>query len=94
MPKDAAARRCSPDKQQGERYSTALIGRMGNGRKLRQSQRAEVWIADVADQSARLVYTSESVLLEAPNWAPDGQGLLLNGDGLLWRLDLRPSGGP
>jgi len=30
------------------------------------------------------------VLLEAPNWAPDGAGLLLNGAGLLWRLDLEP----
>jgi Tol biopolymer transport system component len=50
-----------------------------------------VWIAGVADRSARLVYTSESMLLEAPNWAPDGQGLLLNGDGLLWRLDLGPT---
>jgi len=28
------------------------------------------------------------MLLEAPNWAPDGRGLLLNGNGLLWRLDL------
>ena len=25
------------------------------------------------------------------NWAPDGTGLLLNGDGLLWRLDLEPA---
>ena len=29
--------------------------------------------------------------LEAPNWAPDDHALLLNGDGLLWRLDLHPS---
>ena len=37
------------------------------------------------------MYISESVLLEATNWAPDGQSLLLNGDGLLWRLDLMPT---
>jgi Tol biopolymer transport system component len=36
------------------------------------------------------VYSTDVVLLEAPNWAPDGRGLLLNGDGLLWRLDLGP----
>ena len=30
------------------------------------------------------------LLLEAPNWAPDGKRLLLNGDGLLWRLTLEP----
>ena len=62
---------------------------LGNPRRLRPNQRAEVWVADVAG-SARRVYTSDSTLLEAPNWAPDGRGLLLNGDGLLWRLDLEP----
>jgi dipeptidyl aminopeptidase/acylaminoacyl peptidase len=30
------------------------------------------------------------MLLEAPNWSPDGHGLFLNGDGLLWRLGLGP----
>ena len=64
---------------------------LGSPRTLRPGQRAEVWIVDVADWSARLVYTSETMLLEAPNWAPDGDGLLLNGNGLLWRLDLRPT---
>ena len=43
---------------------------------------------DVDRASACCVYTAETVLLEAPNWAADGGGLLLNGDGLLWRLDL------
>ena len=38
-----------------------------------------------------LVYSSDELLLEAPNWAPDGAGLLLNGDGVLWRLDLEPA---
>ena len=59
-------------------------------RRLRPGQMAEVWIAEVGGGSAELVYASEALLLEAPNWAPDGRGLLLNGDGLLWRLDLEP----
>jgi Tol biopolymer transport system component len=63
---------------------------LGNARQLRPGQRTEVWIADVDAGPAQLVHTNESVLLEAPNWAPDGQGLLLNGDGLLWRLDVSP----
>ena len=46
-------------------------------RRLRPNQRAEVWVVDVSDQSKRLVYTSETVLIEAPNWSPDGRGLLL-----------------
>ena len=59
-------------------------------RRLQLGQRAEVWIVEVADRSAELVYSTATLLLEAPNWAPDGRGLLLNGDGLLWRLDLEP----
>jgi Tol biopolymer transport system component len=50
-----------------------------------------VWIAAVDSPSAELVYSTDALLLEAPNWAPDGAGLLLNGDGLLWRLDLDPA---
>jgi TolB protein len=57
-------------------------------RQLQLGQRAEVWIAEVTDRSAELAYATDTLLLEAPNWAPDGRGLLLNGDGLLWRLDL------
>jgi TolB protein len=58
-------------------------------RKLRPDQRTEVWIAEVANGLTELVYSTDALLLEAPNWAPDSRGLLLNGDGLLWRLDLR-----
>jgi hypothetical protein len=61
---------------------------LGRGRQLRPGQRTEAWIADVDGGPAELVYTSATVLLEAPNWAPDGEALLLNGDGLLWRLEL------
>jgi TolB protein len=59
-------------------------------RKLRPGQRAEVWVVDVGRGVPELVYSTDAVLLEAPNWAPDEGGLLLNGDGLLWRLDLGP----
>jgi TolB protein len=59
-------------------------------RLLQSGQRAEVWIAEAGSGSTELVYSTDSLLLEAPNWAPDGHGLLLNGDGLLWRLDLEP----
>ncbi len=65
---------------------------LGDPRQLSPHQRAEVWIADVSTGTAELVHTSGDMLLEAPNWAPDGGGLLLNGAGLLWRLDLEPVG--
>jgi hypothetical protein len=59
-------------------------------RRLQPGQRSEVWTVEVGGGSAELVYATEALLLEAPNWASDGNGLLLNGDGLLWRLDLGP----
>jgi hypothetical protein len=43
-------------------------------RRLQLGQRAEVWIAEVADRSAELVYSTATLLLEAPNWTSDGGG--------------------
>lgn len=56
-------------------------------RTLQSGQRCEVWIASVNGQ-AELLYSSDDVLFEAPNWTLDGSSLILNGDGKLWRLDL------
>ena len=60
-------------------------------RTLAAGQTTQVWVVDLDRTDPELVYTSDELLLEAPNWAPDGAGLLLNGDGLLWRLDLAPA---
>src|ERR1700760_4591757 len=59
-------------------------------RTLQPGPRTEIWIAPVDGGPPELVLSTSTVLLEAPNWAPDGRGLLLNGDGLLWRLDFGP----
>ncbi len=67
---------------------------LGGPRQLRPNQRTQVWIGDVDGGPAELVYTSSTVLFEAPNWAPDGRGLLLNGAGVLWRLELDPVAEP
>ena len=56
-------------------------------RTLQPGQRCEVWIAS-ATGGRELVYTSEDLLLEAPNWTPDAGTLVLNGDGKLWTLDV------
>lgn len=56
-------------------------------RTFRPGQRCEVWIASVTGER-ELVFTSNDVLLEAPNWTLDGRSLVLNGDGALWRVDL------
>jgi Tol biopolymer transport system component len=36
-----------------------------------------------------LLFETDDVLIEAPNWSLDGASLFLNGHGSLWRLDLR-----
>jgi len=56
-------------------------------RSLRPGQKCEVWIAS-ANSQRNLIYASENMLLEAPNWTLDGQALILNGAGKLWRLGL------
>ena len=57
-------------------------------RSLADGQRTEVWVFDLDSDGPVLVHTTDELLLEAPNWAPDGKALLLNGHGRLWRLDL------
>lgn len=56
-------------------------------RELQPGQRCEVWIASVTGDRD-LVFTTEDVLFEAPNWTPDGSALILNGAGKLWRFDV------
>lgn len=54
-------------------------------RTLRPGQRAELWIHDITTGDDLLRYTSDTLLFEAPNWTPDGESLLVNGDGhLFW----------
>jgi TolB protein len=54
-------------------------------RSLRPGQRSELYVVDVATNTHRLVFTSDEVLFEAPNWLPDGT-LVVNGNGLLFRV--------
>ena len=57
-------------------------------RALRPGQRCEVWVACVTTGARELIFASNDVLLEAPNWTQDDTALILNGAGSLWRLDL------
>ncbi|GAA4265505.1 biopolymer transporter Tol [Frondihabitans peucedani] len=55
-------------------------------RTLLPGQSSRVLIVDPASGESRCVFESDSVLVEAPNWTADGVSLVLNADGLLWRL--------
>lgn len=61
-------------------------------RTLQPGQRCEVWIASTSGE-AQLLFSTDEVLLEAPNWTSDGRTLVLNGNGKLWTLDVS-GGGP
>ena len=49
--------------------------------------RSSVEIYDIATGRNRVVWQTAS-LMEAPNFAPDGRHLLINGEGRLYRLPL------
>ena len=55
-------------------------------RDFRPGQRAELFVLDVATGARRLVLASSTLLFEAPNWTRDGRWLIVNGDGLLFRI--------
>jgi Tol biopolymer transport system component len=55
--------------------------------------RSSVEIFNIVTRSHRVVWQSEA-LFEAPNWSPDGQYLLLNSEGRIYRLSPSGEGGP
>jgi TolB protein len=61
-----------------------------NHRTLEPGQRAQVWIGGSDLVEAQLVLETATMLIEAPNWSPDGGSLLVNGNGQLWRIELAP----
>jgi hypothetical protein len=63
----------------------------GRGRQLGAGQSSRIHVYDVATGEDRVVFASDSILVEAPN-VLDDETLIVNGDGGLFRLTL-PSDG-
>ena len=64
-------------------------------RVLAAGQRSQIWIGGPQTAAPELIYETDGVLFEAPNWTLDAKSLVLNGDGGLWTLDLTsPEAGP
>lgn len=57
-------------------------------RELAPGQRCQVWVHDTTNGSNTLLLETQDLLLEAPNWTLQGDALVLNGAGVLWRLAL------
>lgn len=61
-------------------------------RHLRPGQRSELCIMDVTTGDMDVVATSEDLVLEAPNWNPRENALLVNARGGLYRVGLDDGG--
>ena len=57
-------------------------------RRLRPGQRAELHVLDIETGVSELLLASVDILFEAPNWHPSGRWIVVNGDGVLHRVDL------
>lgn len=58
---------------------------MSFARALKENQLCRVHTYDVLKNEHAVVFETDSILLEAPNWHKDGY-LILNGNGKLWKL--------
>ncbi len=55
-------------------------------RELEPNQRCQVWTHDLRNNVNTLIFETRDILLEAPNWSMQGDALILNGNGKLWRM--------
>jgi Tol biopolymer transport system component len=62
-------------------------GAARQARRLRPGQWAELHVLDVETGTSRLLLASTDLLFEAPSWHPDGRWIVVNGDGVLHRVD-------
>lgn len=60
-------------------------------RKLLPGQTCQIWTAGPAGANPVMVFETSGCRLESPNWLSCGNALILNGEGLLWRLSLPPT---
>jgi TolB protein len=56
--------------------------------ELLPGQKAQVWIHDIETASNTLLFETDDMMLEAPNWTLQGDELIVNGAGLLWAIAL------
>ncbi len=55
------------------------------GRALLPGQVSELTIIDATGNNRQVIFTADEII-EAPNWTPDGQWLIFNAGGELWRI--------
>ena len=55
-------------------------------RTLGSGQRCQVWVGGPDLAEPELIFETDELLIEAPNWSSAGDVLYVNGNGRLWRL--------
>lgn len=61
-------------------------------RGLSEAQTSRILVGGPDRAEPTVLFETDALLLEAPNWAVDGSALYLNGDGHLWRMDVADPG--
>jgi TolB protein len=62
------------------------------GRTLLPGQRAELTTIDVDGSGREVIFETADEIIEAPNWTPDGNTLIFNAGGEIWRIEADGSG--
>lgn len=70
-----------------------MLSPMASFRILSPGQRCRILIFDLITETTTLVHETTRRLYEAPNWTAHDE-LILNGEGLLWRIDATPDAVP
>ncbi|GAA1960603.1 biopolymer transporter Tol [Microbacterium deminutum] len=61
-------------------------------RKLLPGQLSRIHIGYTDGRESAVVFETDQILIEAPNWTLDGTRLIVNGNGLLWSIAAEPGG--
>jgi Tol biopolymer transport system component len=61
-------------------------------RKLLPGQISRIHIGYADGRASTVVFETDEILIEAPNWTLDGTRLIVNGNGLLWSIAAEPGG--
>lgn len=80
---------CAHDNANFE-YATFSNVEFGEPTEAAVKARSAVETLAIASGDRTCIFATEN-LIEAPNWTPDGENLILNGGGLLYRLPIKPN---
>jgi len=73
--------------------ATASPAFVRRGRKLQPGQISQLAVTDASRGGMTVLFEADEVI-EAPNWTPDGQWLIFNAGGELWRFPSDGKGSP